>query len=85
LAIGSLAGPPGSVRVPPHQAVLPTRSADDALAYWLTRAPPLLRGVLVLRLDVAPADLDGVELVLADAAQEDLFRRTMSKRTRSLP
>jgi len=31
-----------------------------------------LRGVLLLRLDEAPADLDGVELVPADAAEEDL-------------
>ena len=65
---------PGPVRVLPRQAVLLARRADDALRVLVhARAVVLLRGVLVLRLDVAAADLDGVELVPADAAVEDLL------------
>ena len=64
---------PGAVRVLPGETVLLSRGADDLLRVLVhARAVAALRGVLVLRLDEAPADLDGVELVPADAAEEDL-------------
>ena len=43
-------------------------------AYWLTSAPVVPdEGILALRLDVAAAHRDRVELVLADAPAEDLL------------
>ena len=43
-------------------------------AYWFTIAPSCLRQrVLSLRLDVAVAHLDGIELVAADAPAQDLL------------
>ena len=65
---------PRSVGVLPRQAVLLARRADDALGVLVDAGRVVLRErVFVLRLDVAAADLDGVELVAADAPIEDLL------------
>ena len=64
---------PRSVGALPRQAVLLAGGADDALRVLIHRERlALLEGVLVLRLDVAAADLDGVELVAADPTVQDL-------------
>src|SRR6516164_8601932 len=65
---------------PPHvpsglrQAILLAGGADDALGVLVNViALPLLERVLVLRLNVAVADLDGVQLISADTAVEDFL------------
>src|SRR6185369_5682631 len=65
---------PRAVRVAPREAVVPARCADDSLRVRVdARAAVLLRGVLLLGFDVASAQLDRIELVLANAAVQNLL------------
>src|SRR5215212_10010887 len=65
---------PRAVRVLPRQPILLVRRADDVLRVLVNGvALARLERVLVLRLDVAAADGYGVELVAADAAEDDLL------------
>ena len=77
---------PRAVGVLPRQAILLARSADDALRI-LVHVVALRRaeGVFVLRLHVAAADLDGVQLIGADAAVEVSCRPALPSKNHLLP
>jgi hypothetical protein len=62
------------VGIAPDEAVLLSLAADDLLRVLVeARAVVLLEGVLVLRVDVIAARLDGSQLVFPDAAVEDFL------------
>jgi hypothetical protein len=65
---------PRAIGGAPGQSDLLARCADDTLGKLVHDGPVvLLERVCPLRLDVVAAELDRIELVLADAPAKDLF------------
>src|SRR6516164_9007036 len=63
-----------AIRVSPGQSVVFARSADDVLCELVHLvALALLERVVVLGFHIAPADLDGVQLITADAPSQQLL------------
>src|SRR5262245_17956273 len=61
---------PGAVCFFPGQAILLPLSADDSLGILVHSVFFLCQGVLVLRLNVTAADLNGIQLVAADTPEQ---------------
>src|SRR5215470_4466845 len=70
---------PGAIGILPSQAVLLAGVADDALRKLVhVKAFPWLHGVLILRLHVAVADLNGIKLIGAYATVEELLKSSFA-------
>ena len=65
---------PGSIRVFPRQAILFSRRANDSLRVLVHGGTIVLfRRVLFLGIDIAAANLENVQLVRADAPEQNFF------------
>src|ERR1051325_3192934 len=69
---------PRTILVSPGQTILLTRRTDDALRILMHAVFALHQRILVLRFDVTTTDLDGAQLVAANAPVEN-FRATRAR------